>query len=238
MNYNNVTVTGDLTGGHGVKGYLQVVFPHPSSQLSGDFHCEVNAFTKTGHILVLTAAAFVDNAVPTIQDLLSRVNSLEKEKNDQIKQLTEENLLQQQVIDQMNVTIWNLQASSQDKQQTLTQNITNLQQTLTHDITNLQQTLTHAINSLTQTTLAHNITSITHDITSLQQSVTDNKNTQQNLLSKLHHTQTGGFDCASGGVTSHGSLTRYYDYSVNYTQAYDTIPTLHFSVTTAEGKDN
>merc|ERR1719239_1154708 len=164
MNYNNVTVTGDLTGGHGVKGYLQVVFPHPSSQLSGDFHCEVNAFTKTGHILVLTAAAFVDNAVPTIQDLLSRVNSLEKEKNDQIKQLTEENLQQRQIIDQMNVTIWNLQANSQQKQQTLTQNITSL-----------QQTLTHAINSLTQ-------------------SVTDNNNTQQNLLRKLHHTQTGRID--------------------------------------------
>merc|ERR1719239_657486 len=162
MNYNNVTVTGDLTGGHGVKGYLQVVFPHPSSQLSGDFHCEVNAFTKTGHILVLTASAFVDNAVPTIQDLLSRVNSLEKEKNDQIKQLTEENLQQRQIIDQMNLTIWNLQTNSQHKQQTLTQNITklqqtvndnkNTQQTLTHDITSLQQTLTNAINSLTQTT--------------------------------------------------------------------------------------
>ena len=50
--------------------YLQVVFHHPSEVTTGDFHCEVNAFTNKGHIIVLSAAVSVNYDVPTVEDLV------------------------------------------------------------------------------------------------------------------------------------------------------------------------
>ena len=159
------------------------------------------------------------------------MNNLEKENQEKVKQLTEENLLQRQVIEQLKTYVLNLQQNNTDLQldisnlqQTLTQyDMNNLQQNVANN-THMQQTLTHDINNLQQkvANITHIQQTLTQNMANLQPSLTNNENIQ--------HTEKGVFNCQDGVLYNKDTSTLTYDYSGTFRQAYAKPPTVQFSV--------
>ena len=98
--------------------------------------------------------------------------------------------------------------------------ITSLEQRLTHHVLHLQESVSN--NTKTLDTLQQ-------DVDTLQDTVTDKNNTQS-LISKLGHTQTGTFDCASADFHNGVNATRSFNYESNFTRPYLTPPRLYYSV--------
>jgi len=93
-------VSGQLSGLTGVKGHLELVWPHPGPAEAGVYTCDIDALNNHGRSFVFTKTLSVSEEEVSIQDLVTHL-----QKAEQNLQNTIDN--QAQTIQQMNSTIYN-----------------------------------------------------------------------------------------------------------------------------------
>ena len=86
----NVFVTGSISGQSGLSGFLELTWDYPLSEQIGEYVCELNGLTASGHNVVLTKSLSVNAGEATLDDLITHIHDLE------IKTQTLENCCQSQ----------------------------------------------------------------------------------------------------------------------------------------------
>jgi len=76
MNNANVKVEGQLNKNATEKGYLEVTWTFPTEGDVGEFTCEANGLTASGHNVVFTKSLEVEVKVPTTSDLVQTIHEL------------------------------------------------------------------------------------------------------------------------------------------------------------------
>ena len=76
----NIRVSGDVSGQSGERGFLELVYQYPTSSQVGDFTCEINAVSVSGHGVVFTSAVEVGISQPTLADVVSHMQQVQSEK--------------------------------------------------------------------------------------------------------------------------------------------------------------
>jgi len=74
----NVQVLGSVLGNSGENGFLQLNIAAPSVNETGEYICEVNAVSQSGHIVTFSSSLEVEAVQPTVADLVAYVQELQK----------------------------------------------------------------------------------------------------------------------------------------------------------------
>jgi len=74
---NTLTVDGDISGGIGERGYIELTWQPPSSAQVGEYVCEINAVDNQGHNVVFSTSAEIGERQPTIGELIEMIRKLE-----------------------------------------------------------------------------------------------------------------------------------------------------------------
>jgi len=80
VNDTNIQVSGDLTGGSGEKGYLELTWTYPEGDQVGDFTCEANAANDIGRNIVYSASKNIPAKDPTVMDLVKQIHDMQLDK--------------------------------------------------------------------------------------------------------------------------------------------------------------
>jgi len=107
-----VAVNGEVKGEPGERGHLTVSLVNPGHNESGEYVCEINAITWTGHSVKFTQTLEVTLVTPTVEDLVHYVRN--QQNMIQNQQSTINN--QQSTIQSLTSSVTSLQTSVQELQ--------------------------------------------------------------------------------------------------------------------------
>jgi len=151
---SDVIVTGQLSGGQGVGGELQITWPHPTLAEAGNYRCDVTALSAQAHSVVFSQTINIAEAEVTMNDLVSEFRRLKVEKENLEKTVNELNNDNQA----MNKTIETLSLTDQSQ----TNSINKL------DLAIHQLNLTDQALMLSDKTMTSQISSVNKSLTSLR----------------------------------------------------------------------
>jgi len=77
----DVSVSGSVVSDvSGEVGYLEVIYTDPSKNQSGEWSCEVNAISASGHVVTFRNTAEVTVSTPSTADVLAAIRQINREK--------------------------------------------------------------------------------------------------------------------------------------------------------------
>merc|ERR1719239_1024070 len=140
--------TGQLTGGQGVGGELQITWRLPTPSEAGEYRCDVDTFSAQAHSIIFSQTINIAEAEVSMSDLVNEVYRLKLEKEQMEKTIHQLNQTGQTLtnsIRQLNLTNQGLLQT--DK--TMSSAISSINQTLAslHSGTGMPNVLFSAINS-------------------------------------------------------------------------------------------
>jgi len=78
---SNIRVTGSVAGTPGERGFLQLEIDHPGKNQTGEYVCEANAVTDSGHTVTFSTTTEVTSSSPTTADLIAYVTHIREDLN-------------------------------------------------------------------------------------------------------------------------------------------------------------
>jgi len=224
---SDVIVTGQLSGGQGVGGELQITWPHPTLAEAGNYRCDVTALSAQAHSVVFSQTINIAEAEVTMNDLVSEFRRLKVEKENLEKTVNELNNDNQA----MNKTIETLSLTNQSQ--------TNSINTL--DLAIHQLNLTDQALRLSDKTMTSKISSVNQSLTSLRDVarveptvlfsaiLTSSQSLSQNqvlIFDKILTSEGHGYDRHTGVFTA--PLDGFYMFHVHLVTG--TTSTFHFAL--------
>jgi len=172
---SDVIVTGQLSGGQGVGGELQITWPHPTLAEAGNYRCDVTALSAQAHSVIFSQTINIAEAEVTMSDLVSEFHRLKLEKENMEKTIDQLNKTLVNSIDQLNRT----------------------DQSQTHSIKSLKltdQSHTNSIDKLELTDQSH--TAAIHQLNLTDQALLQSDMTMTSKISSVNQSLTSLRDVA------------------------------------------
>jgi len=107
-------VSGQLSGLTGVKGHLELVWPHPGPAEAGVYTCDIDALNNHGRSFVFTKTLSVSEEEVSIQDLVTHLQKAEQNLQNTID-------IQAKTIDHLENTIQQMNSTIDKQAQTIQQ---------------------------------------------------------------------------------------------------------------------